>query len=231
MYTMDCYPTDSSCASRCFMQYILRGAKLCKKQYVTVADRLISIHKAASCFRITLFFIPPAHHLLCTCFKPALGVRVAMFHVLGLVGCSSAASLLLTSTGRCANLVFLQPPCVWCGPSGSWSLWSQLYAHCEQIFGKNSLTKNLLWMYQKKIKKKKRRRKTSQHRWIGQTNHLVVNQFFNFLTFGACLQDTLVLRNWSFGLHQCSPFQLVLINLSALKLCIFKSQVSSQSIN
>ena len=61
-------------------------------------------------FDITLFFIPLVHYPLRTCFKPALGFRVAMFHVLGLVGCSSAASLLLTSTGCCANLVFLQPP-------------------------------------------------------------------------------------------------------------------------
>ena len=83
----------------------------CKKQCVTAADRLISVHKAALCFRIRLFFhLPSPSQLLCTCFKPALSVRIAIFHVLGLVGFSSAASLLMISTGRCAHLIFLQPP-------------------------------------------------------------------------------------------------------------------------
>ena len=37
----------------------------CKKQCVTVADRLIPIHKAALCLHIRLFFIFLAHHNYC----------------------------------------------------------------------------------------------------------------------------------------------------------------------
>lgn len=90
----------------CRSIYILLGDKVCKKQYVTIADRLIPIHEAALCFRIRLFYIYIAHQLLCACFRFALVVRAARFHIFEVVGGCLASSQLLLSTGRCANLIF-----------------------------------------------------------------------------------------------------------------------------
>ena len=83
----------------CRSIYILRGDKVCKNRYVTVADRLIPIHEAALCFRIRLFYISLAHQLLCTCFRLALVVRFHIFEVVG--GCLASSQLLL-----CTALIF-----------------------------------------------------------------------------------------------------------------------------
>lgn len=85
----------------------------CKKQCVTVADRLIPIHKAALCFRIGLyFFYLPSPSTIVYLFHACHECQSCNVHVPGLLGSRflSRFATVLTSTGRCVNQIFFTTP-------------------------------------------------------------------------------------------------------------------------